>query len=107
MEVPTEGRARPTGAVSTRRRRKKTRSVNEANEASARALRERERELQKLHVEATGLQREGDDASQGSDSERRTPPRSLARADLVIAAPKDLAAERRCIIDKLNRRMKP
>jgi len=89
-------------AVGQRRSRKKNRWA----EAAGRALREKDHQPIHLHIEASGLQRERDDVSQGSDSEHITPPGTSARGD-AAPAPKDPAAERRGIIDKLNRKMKP
>lgn len=99
---PIDNRTRLMGGgpIGSRRSRKK----NRRGDPAARALRERDRESPTcLHVEASGLRRGRDDiASQGSDSEREHP---SARGEAV--APRASAADRKGIIDKLNRKMKP
>jgi len=97
-----DGRLRPVVGVSAvpRGRAHKKHRWKEKN---SREKRERERQLARVHVEASRVPREKDDAmSVVSDSEvvqEAVPARD--------AHHKDSVAERRGIIEKLNRRMKP
>lgn len=95
-----EARGRLNGAPAAKRRGRKSRRGGEA--ATRGREREREREgAQRLHIEASGLHRERED-SQGSDSERDATPKDPSPVQAAVAA-----AERKGILDKLNRRPKP
>lgn len=116
-----ERSGRPARSDTANRRKRKNRREREREAAR----RKQERLQQQLHIEAASLQRY-DLQPQGRTNERqvdeyvsddrcssddRTPPRQrhLRKSDspyLECAAPKDLAAKRQGVIEKLNRRMK-
>jgi hypothetical protein len=115
------GRSTRTDTANRRKRKNRREREREA------ARRKQERLQQQLHIEAASLQRY-DLQPQGRTNERqadeyvsddrcssddRTPPRQRhfrkGQSDspyLDCAAPKDLAAKRQGVIEKLNRRMK-
>jgi len=116
-----ERSGRPARSDTANRRKRKNRREREREAAR----RKQERLQQQLHIEAASLQRY-DLQPQGRSNERqvdeyvsddrcssddRTPPRQrhFRKSDspyLECAAPKDLAAKRQGVIEKLNRRMK-
>lgn len=104
---PYEAPTRPPGLTNatTPRRSRKNRRAN----------RDKERQhvlgRGELRVEASGIHRSRDDTDSGSDRERNTPRRDAPRANDFAPppiVPKDPAAERRGLLEKLNRnKMKP
>lgn len=116
-----ERSGRPARSDTANRRKRKNRREREREAAR----RKQERLQQQLHIEAASLQRydlqphgrpnerqpdEYVSDERGSSSER-TPPRQrhFRKAEspyMECAGPKDLAAKRQGVIEKLNRRMK-